>query len=88
MLAQNRSKCFFRKKQKTVRPVIVRLTTFKNRPMFYRDRKGLFKNRMHLNLNKEGFALYWKVRDLVKSKKSVNYVYVDVSYQLNIKSEK
>ena len=48
--------------------------------MFYRARKNLSENGVHLDLTKEGFKLYQKARDLVKSKKFVKYVYVDVNY--------
>ena len=53
--------------------------------MFYWSRKNLFKNGVHLDLTKERFTLYQKARDLVKSKKFVNYLYVDVKCQLKIK---
>ena len=56
---------------KNVRPVIVRFTTFRHRTMFYRARKNLSKNGVHLDLTKERSTLYQTARDLVKSKKFV-----------------
>ena len=64
---------------------MLRFTTFRHRTMFYWSRKNLFKNGVHLDLTKERFTLYQKARDLVKSKKFVNYLYVDVKCQLKIK---
>ena len=55
--------------------------------MFCRPRKHLPKNGMHLDLIKERFTLYQKARDLVKSKKFVKYVYVDVNCRLKVKFE-
>ena len=72
---------------KNVRPVIARFTTFRHRTMFYRARKKLSKNGVHLDLTKERFRLYQKARNLVKSKESVKYVYVDVSCRLKVKFE-
>ena len=72
---------------KNVRPVIARFTTFRHRTMFYRARKKRSKNGVHLDLTKERFRLYQKARDLVKSKESVKYVYVDVNCQLKVKFE-
>ena len=69
------------------KPVIVWFTTFRYRKMFYRARKNLSENGVHLDLTKEGFKLYQKARDLVKSKKFVKYVYVDVNYWLKVKFE-
>ena len=72
---------------KNVRPVIVRFTTFRHRTVFYPARKNLSKNGVHLDLTKERFTLYQKARDLVKSKKFVKYVDVDVNCQLKDKFE-
>ena len=72
---------------KNVRSVVVRFITFRHRTMFYRARKNLSKNGMHLDLTKERFTLYQKARDLVKSKKFVKYVYVDVNCPLKVKFE-
>ena len=55
--------------EKIVIPVILRLTTFRHRTMFYPARKSLSKNELHLDLTKERFTLYQKTRDLVKSNK-------------------
>ena len=55
--------------------------------MFYQARKNLSKNGVHLDLIKERFTLYKNVKYLVKSIKSVKYVYVDVNSQLKIKFE-
>ena len=55
--------------------------------MFYQARKNLSKNVVHLDLIKERFTLYKNVKYLVKSIKSVKYVYVDVNSQLKIKFE-
>ena len=55
--------------------------------MFYPARKNLSKNGVHLDLTKERFTLYQKARDLVKSKKFVKYVDVDVNCQLKVKFE-
>ena len=71
--------------EKNVRPVTVRFTTFRHRTMFYQARKNLSKNGVHLDLTKERFTLYRKARDLVKSKKFVRFVYVDVNCQLKVK---
>ena len=71
---------------KNVKPVIVRFTTFRHRTMFYRAR-NLSKYEVYLDLTKERFTLYQKARDLVKSKKFVNYVYVNVNCRLTVKSE-
>lgn len=43
------------------------------------------KNEMALDLTQERFELYQKVRDLVKSTKSVKYICVE--YKLSIKNE-
>ena len=72
---------------KNVRPIIVRFTIFRHRTMFYRARKNLSKNGVHIHLTKERFTLYQKARDLVKSKKFVKYVYVDVNCRLKVKFE-
>ena len=64
---------------KNIRPVIARFTTFRHRTMFYRARKNLSKNGVHLDLTKESFRLYQKARDLVKPKESVKYAYVDLN---------
>ena len=55
--------------------------------MFGRTRKHLPKNGVHLDLIKERFTLYQKARDLVKSKKFVKYVNVDVNCRLKVKFE-
>ena len=55
------------------------MTTFRHTTMFYRTRKNLSKNGVHLYLTKERFTLYQKARDLVKSKKLVKYLYVHVN---------
>ena len=55
--------------------------------MFYRARKNVSKNGVHLDLTKERFTLYQKTRDLVKSKKFVKYVYVDVNCRVKVKFE-
>ena len=55
--------------------------------MPYRAGKNLPKNGVHLDLSKERFTLYRKARNLVKSKKFVKYVYVDVNCRLKIKFE-
>ena len=55
--------------------------------MFYRARKNLSKNGVHLDLNKHRFKLYQKARDLVKSKKFVKYPYVDVNCRLKVNFE-
>ena len=46
--------------EKNVKPVIARFTEFENRMMFYRARKNLSKNGMHLDLTKDRFTLYQK----------------------------
>ena len=69
--------------EKNVRPVVVRFTTFRHRTMFYRARKKVSKNGVH----KERFTLYQKARDLVKSKKFVKHVYVDVNCRLKVTFE-
>ena len=73
---------------KNVRPVIVKFTTFRHREMFYQARKSLSKNGLHLDLTKGRFKLHQKARDLVKSKKFVKYVYLDVNCQLKVKLRK
>ena len=55
--------------------------------MFYQARKNLPKNGVHLDLTQERFRLYQKAKDLVKSKESVKYVYVDVNCRLKVKFE-
>ena len=55
--------------------------------MFYQARKSLSKNGVHLDLTNERFTLYQKAKDLVKSKKFVKYVYVDVNWKLKVKFE-
>ena len=72
---------------KNVRPVIARFTTFRHKTMFYQARKNLAKNGVHLDLTKERFRLYQKAKDLVKSKESVKYVYVDANCRLKVKFE-
>ena len=72
---------------KNVRPFIVRFTTFRYRALFYRARKNLSKNGVHLDLTKQRFTLYQKTRDLVKSKTFIKYVYVDVNRGFKVKFE-
>ena len=55
--------------------------------MLYRAGKNLSKNGVHLDLSKERFTLCRKAKILVKSKKFVKYVYVDVNCQVKIKFE-
>ena len=58
--------------------------------MFYRARKNLSKNRVHLDLTNETFTLYQKAKDLVRQKKFVQVVqdvYVDVNCRLKVKFE-
>ena len=62
---------------KNVRPVIVRFTTFRHRPMFYQARKNLSKNGVHH---------YFRKLE-VKSKKFVKYVYVDGNCLFKVKFE-
>ena len=71
---------------KNARPVIV-ITTFRYKTKFYRARKKLSKYGVSLDLTKERFTLYQKARNLVKSKKFVKYVYVDVDCRLKVKVE-
>lgn len=40
-------------KSKKRKASVGRFTAFKHRPIFYRDRKRLSKNRLHLDLKKE-----------------------------------
>ena len=49
--------------------------------------KNLSKNVFHLDLTKVRFTLYQKAKDLIKSKKSVKYVYVAVNCRLKIEFE-
>ena len=72
---------------KNVIPVILRLTALRHRTMFYRARKSLSKNELHHDLTRERFTLYQKTRDLIKSKKFVKCVYVDVNSRLKVKFE-
>ena len=53
--------------------------------MFYQARKSLSKNGVHLDLTNERFTLHQKAKDLVKSKKFVKYVYVDVNWKIKVK---
>ena len=55
--------------------------------MFNQAIKNLSKNGVHLDVTKERFTLYQKTRVLVKSKKFVKYLYVDVNCRLKVKFE-
>ena len=54
--------------------------------IFYQAR-SLSKTGVHLDLTKKRFALHQKGSDLVKSKESVIYVFVDMNSRLKIKIE-
>ena len=72
---------------KNVRLVIVRFTTFRHRKMFYGARKNLSKNGIYFDLTKKRLTACQKARNLVKSKKFVKYVYVDVNCRSKVKFE-
>ena len=55
--------------------------------MFYRAGTNLSENGVHFNLIKERSTFYQKARDLVKSKKFVKYVYVDMNCRLKVNFE-
>ena len=57
---------------KNVRSVIARFPVLRHKTVFYRARKNLFKNEVHLDLTKERFTSYQTVRTLVKSKNLLN----------------
>ena len=64
--------------------VIVRFTTFRHQALFYRNRKKLKNQNIHLDLTKSWLSLLTETRMLIENNKYIAFCYGDINYRCKL----
>ena len=65
--------------------VIVRFTTFRHRTLFYRNRKKLKNQSIHLHLTKSRLSLLNKARKLIENNEDIAFCYADINCRCKLR---
>ena len=65
--------------------VIVRFTTFRHRALFYRDRKKLKNQSIHLDLTKSRLSLLNEARKLIENNEDIAFCYADINCRCKLR---
>ena len=64
---------------------IFRFTTFRHRTLFYRNRKKLKNQSIHLDLTKFQMLLLNKARKLIKNNEDISFCYADIDCRCKLR---